>query len=166
MAVTDPFVWQHDGMVSAWLFFGFSGHLDYNAAAMAAHRAYDEATSRHPPDSLIGAGTRTWTGVYRDAEPVDFVLIAHPIMTWRMLAEGITGAQMVVYEGKEFRFSVSLDGAGLVAGYGWMMRRGSTPGNIAGSMNDTESNVPWPTDLAATLTAVAEVKVNASRVNV
>lgn len=153
-------------MVSAWVFFGFFGHLDYNAAAMAAHRAYEEATNRHPPDSLIGVGTRIWTGVYRDAEPVDFVLTACPSMTWRMLAEGITGAQMVVDERKEFRFSVLLDGEGQAAGYGWMKRRGSVPGNIAGSRNDTGSTVTWPTDLAATLTAVAEVKVNASRVDV
>ncbi|KAL9022967.1 MAG: hypothetical protein Q9180_008465, partial [Flavoplaca navasiana] len=87
-AISDPFIWSHTGMLSSWTFFGFFGHLDYNAAATAARQAFNEANFGHQPDDLIGAGLKTWTGIYHDAEPVALMLNARRWMTWRMCANG------------------------------------------------------------------------------
>ncbi|KAL8836979.1 MAG: hypothetical protein Q9176_005980 [Flavoplaca citrina] len=152
-------------MLSSWTFFGFFGHLDYNAAATAARQAFDEASFGHQPDDKIGAGLRSWTGFYRDAEPVAFVLNARPWMTWRILAEGITGAQMVVYNGKEFRFAAFVEGMPEAAGFGWMKRTGPSL-RIGGVAASNVTDGIWPTDLAGTLEEVAKVKTEASRVNV
>ena len=162
--MSDPFVWSHSGMLSSWTFFGFFGHLDYNAAATAARQAFDEASFGHQPDDEIGAGLKSWTGFYRDAEPVAFVLNARPWMTWRILAEGITGAQMVVYNGKEFRFAVHVEGMPEAAGFGWMKRTGPSL-RIGGVAASNVTDGTWPTDLAGTLEEVAKVKIEASRVN-
>ncbi|KAL8853697.1 MAG: hypothetical protein Q9221_001508 [Calogaya cf. arnoldii] len=162
-AVPDPFLYHDDGMVTTWSFFGYFGHLDPNAAATAARSAYYVATQQFRPDSPIG-GTKTWTGVYRDAEPVAFVLITRSTMTWRMLAEGITGAQMVVGNKKEFRFVVFADGVQGPVGFGYMKRASSS--NITGARNGTGSDATWPTDLAAALEEVAAVKADAEKVNV
>lgn len=148
-------------MISTWVFFGYSGHLDSNAAAMAAQHALAETMHGHVFEDLIDAGTRTWTGVYRYSEPVEFVLNVRPGMTWRMLAEGITGAQIVVAEGKEFRFLVLIDGTDEACGHGWMRRKGSLNGITPGAWNGTGSNATWPTELE-----VAEVKAEASGLNV
>lgn len=56
---------------------------------------------------------------------MDLVLVAGRAMTWRMLAEGITGAQMVVYEGKETNFVVLAEGIEGEVGSGQIKRRGS-----------------------------------------
>lgn len=152
-------------MLSSWTFFGFFGQLDHNAAATAARQAYNEANFGHQPDDPIGAGLKTWTGIYRDAEPVAFVLNARPWMTWRMLTEGITGAQMVVHNGKEFRFVVLVEGMSEAAGFGWMKKTGPSL-QIGGGAASNETDGTWPTDLAGTLEEVAKVKIEASRVNV
>ena len=164
--VIDPFIWHHTGMVCTWVFFGYFGHMDYNAAAMAARSAYYEANDPYLLDTLMGTETRIWTGVYRDAEPVQFVLRPRAFMTWRMLVEGITGVQMVVGGGQELQFGVLVDGMPEVAGYGWVKRRSTNPNlRMAGARNETGSNGTGPSDLTASLTAMAEAKAEASPVN-
>lgn len=163
--VIDPFIWHRTGMVCTWVFFGYFGHMDYNAAAMAARSAYHEASNPYLLDTLMGTETRTWTGVYRDAEPVQFVLRPRAFMTWRMLMEGITGAQMAVGGGQELQFGVLVVGMPEAAGYGWVKRRSTNPHwrMMAGARNETGwSNVTGPSDLAASLTAMAEAKAEAS----
>ncbi|KAL8888564.1 MAG: hypothetical protein Q9192_006157 [Flavoplaca navasiana] len=82
-----------------------------------------------------------------------------------MLAEGITGAQMVVYNGKEFRYAVFVEGMPEAAGFGWMKRTGPSL-RIGGVAPSNVMDGTWPTDLAETLEEVAKVKIEASRVNV
>ncbi|KAL8917368.1 MAG: hypothetical protein Q9208_007986 [Pyrenodesmia sp. 3 TL-2023] len=124
--VTDPFLWHQPPMLSTWVFFGYHGYLDPSAAAMAASTAFSEATYNHAPDRPIGAGTKTWSATYRGGETVDLVLmVPSEAMTWRMLAEGITGAQMVVYERKETNFVVLAEGIEGEVGLGQIKRRGS-----------------------------------------
>ncbi|KAL8986955.1 MAG: hypothetical protein Q9177_003792, partial [Variospora cf. flavescens] len=118
-----PFYWHHTGMVSTWVFYGYRGQLDHNSAAMAALAAFSAAMHGHEPDGLIGEGTRVWSGTYRDADTVDLLLNARPNMTWRMLMEGITGAQMVAYEGKEFQFRILAEGFDEHVGTGHFTRR-------------------------------------------
>lgn len=165
--VIDPFIWHRTGMVCTWVFFGYFGHMDFNAAAMAARSAYREASNPYLLDTLMRTETRTWTGVYRDAEPVQFVLRPRAFMTWRMLMEGITGAQMVVGGGKELQFGVLVDGMPETAGYGWVKRRSTNSylRMMAGARNETGSNVTGPSDLATSLTAMAEAKAEASPVH-
>ncbi|KAI4147404.1 MAG: hypothetical protein LQ341_001808, partial [Variospora aurantia] len=118
-----PFYWHHTGMVSTWVFYGYRGQLDHNSAAMAALAAFSAAMHGHEPDGLIGEGTRVWSGTYHDADTVDLLLNARPNMTWRMLMEGITGAQMVAYEGKEFQFRILAEGFDEHVGTGHFTRR-------------------------------------------
>lgn len=110
-------------MVSTWVFYDYHGHFNHNAAAMAAQAALSDAMFGHPRDSQIGQGTKVWSGTYRDAGTVDLILNARPGMTWRMLIEGITGAQMLAYEGKEYQFMVLAEGFDEHVGFGQVRRR-------------------------------------------
>ncbi|KAL8993052.1 MAG: hypothetical protein Q9169_006632 [Polycauliona sp. 2 TL-2023] len=161
--VSDPFIFQHVGMLSSWVFHGYWGHLDFHAATMAARKAYNEAVNRHRPDDPIGPHPHTWAGVYRDTEPVEFTLYARPGMTWKMLAEGIRGAQMVVFGRKEFRFSVLMNVGAEAAGFGWMKRVGSFPpqqGQGANNASEASSDDP-----AAVTAETARVRAGASSAN-
>ncbi|KAI4118745.1 MAG: hypothetical protein LQ345_001264 [Seirophora villosa] len=121
--IPQPFHWHHSGMVSTWVFYDYHGHFNHNAAAMAAQAALSDAMFGHPRDSQIGQGTKVWSGTYRDAGTVDLILNARPGMTWRMLIEGITGAQMLAYEGKEYQFMVLAEGFDEHVGFGQVRRR-------------------------------------------
>lgn len=116
-------------MITKWIFFDFHGHLDHNAAAMAASAAFSEATYNHAPDDLIGTTFKTWSASYRGGETVDLVLLPGVTMTWRMLEEGITGAQMVVFEGKEINFVVLMGDSAEEVGWGQIRRRGDEARN-------------------------------------
>ncbi len=111
-------------MITKWIFFDFHGHLDHNAAAMAASTAFSEATHGHAPDDLIGVNTKTWSATYRGGETVDLVLLPGAAMTWGMLKEGITGAQMLVFEKKEMNFVVLMEESAKEVGWGQIRRRG------------------------------------------
>ncbi|KAL8789309.1 MAG: hypothetical protein Q9213_001232 [Squamulea squamosa] len=160
VAIDDPFIWHNNNMVSTWIFFGYSGHLEYNAAAAAARLAFIEAIA-HPPNQLIGTEQRVWTGTYLDAPAVDFVLFARPSMTWKMLAEGMTGAQMVFYGHRECRFSVTLGDITQLVGLGQIKE--SAPGRGVDMNRATGSNTTRPTDLAEQF---SQVRAKASQLHV
>ena len=162
VGIDDPFIWHYGDMVSTWVFFGYSRSMDYNAAAMALRRASSEANS-HPPDDLIGSGLRSWIGVYRDAQPVEMVLVARAGMTWNMLAEGTTGAQMVVFGGKEYQFAVMVRGEAEPLGYGHIRRRYSASGENALVGTSGGANATLRSDLAEGL---VRAKAYASRFHV
>lgn len=130
-------------MISTWVFFGYWGHLDYNAAAAAGRLASAEAT-HHNPDTPIGVPTRTWSAAYRDSETVDLVLVARPDMTWKMLAEGITGLQMLVFGGKELNFVITARGVEGHVGYGQMKRREAASGRGLAARVVRESGTTLP----------------------
>ncbi|KAL8915008.1 MAG: hypothetical protein Q9171_000448 [Xanthocarpia ochracea] len=114
---------------------------------MALRQASSEANA-HLLDDLIGAGPRSWRGVYRDAQPVEMLLVAQEGMTWKMLAEGITGAQMVVFGGKECHFAIIVPGAAKALGYGQIKRTNSASGGNAVVGTSRGSNATLPSDLA------------------
>ncbi|KAL8769232.1 MAG: hypothetical protein Q9209_004733 [Squamulea sp. 1 TL-2023] len=147
-------------MVSTWIFFGYSEYLDYQAANTAARLALTEAIA-HPPNSLIGTEKRVWTGTYRDAPAVDFVLFPRSSMTWKMLAEGITGAQMVVYGQKQFRFAVTLGSITELVGLGHVRIREVAPGRGADLNRVTGSNTTRPIDVAEQF---SQVRAKASQI--
>ncbi|KAL8747566.1 MAG: hypothetical protein Q9184_007582, partial [Pyrenodesmia sp. 2 TL-2023] len=91
-------------------FYGFRGHLSRRCAALAWNRVFDEAVDGHHFDALIGTHARRWTANCPDDGIVDVVVLPRPGMTWRMLAEGVRGAKMVVSSGVEFRFEVMAEG--------------------------------------------------------
>ncbi|KAL8668469.1 MAG: hypothetical protein Q9168_006905, partial [Polycauliona sp. 1 TL-2023] len=166
--ISDPFIFHHTDMRSFWTFYDYTGHLDYNAATTAAREAYNEAIyGHHDFDDPIGHGTTTriWNGVHGSPEVVDFVLIARPGMTWRMLAEGITGAQMLVYQKKEFKFVV-FDGDSAEVGEGLVWSRRPVPRSEEGNGNETAGDVASPAALAARMANVTEVRLTASGLNI
>ncbi|KAL8904671.1 MAG: hypothetical protein Q9207_003121 [Kuettlingeria erythrocarpa] len=91
---------------------------------MAASTAFSEATHDHAPDRLIGVDVKTWSAKYRGGETVDLVLLPGAAMTWRMLAEGITGVQMLAFEKKEILFVVLMEDSAQEVGWGQIRRRG------------------------------------------
>ncbi|KAL8919844.1 MAG: hypothetical protein Q9208_006577 [Pyrenodesmia sp. 3 TL-2023] len=110
-------------MLSTWKFYGYRGHLSRRCAGLAWNRVFNEAVDDHHFDALIGTHARRWTVNCPDDGIVDVVVFPRPGMTWRMLAEGVKGAAMVILSGVEFRFEVTAEGIEEEVGYGETTRR-------------------------------------------
>lgn len=119
----DPFIWHHPTMTSSWEFYGFHGHLSQRAGNFAWNQAFLEAVNEHEIDSPIGTRMRRWSGVFPDDGTVDVVVAPLPGMTWRMLVEGVRGAELVLFSRVEFRFEISAQGVEGIVGYGETTRR-------------------------------------------
>lgn len=119
----DPFTWHLDTMISIWTYHDFRGYLSHRAGSLAWDMAYAEAMSdQHDIDDEIGERMRRWSGVVPDQGTVDLVLAAKPGMTWRMLVEGVRGAELVLFSRVEFKFRITVEGKGVV-GVGEIIRR-------------------------------------------
>lgn len=123
----DPYIWHRDSMVSTWKFHGSHGYFSRRAASLAWSRVFNEAVEDHHIDGLIGTHGRRWSAAFPDDGTVDVLLFPRPQMTWRMLAEGFQGAELVIFSGREFRFSITAEGAEEEVGYGETSRRKSLP---------------------------------------
>lgn len=113
-------------MVSTWEFYDYRGYLPRRTATVVWNRAFDEAVGDHDLDSLIGTRMERWTATFPDEGTVDVVLAPGREMTWKMLAEGIRGAETVISSGVEFKFLVKVGGVDNVVGYGETIRRKSS----------------------------------------
>lgn len=121
----DPFIWHHDPMISTWTYYDYRGYISHRAGSFAWDRAYTEAMSKEDIDSEIGSSMRRWSGVVPDDGTVDLILAPLPGMTWRMLVEGLRGAELVLFSRVEFRFQLRAEGVEGILGHGETTRRKS-----------------------------------------
>ncbi|KAL9603550.1 MAG: hypothetical protein Q9219_001052 [cf. Caloplaca sp. 3 TL-2023] len=122
LTLPDPFIWHHALMTTTWEFHDFESYLPRSAAGAAWRRVFDEAVNKHDLNDKIEGRLKRWTGASPDGT-VDIVMAPGREMTWKMLVEGIRGAEMVVYTGVEFEFLVTAEGFRGVAAYGETRRR-------------------------------------------
>ncbi|KAL9027038.1 MAG: hypothetical protein Q9196_004379 [Gyalolechia fulgens] len=112
-------------MTSSWEFYAFRGHLSKRAGLFAWNRAFTEAVDDHELDKPMGTRMRRWSGVFPDDGTVDVVVAPLPGMTWRMLVEGVRGAELVLASRVEFKFQIMAEGLEGIVGYGETTRRRS-----------------------------------------
>lgn len=110
-------------MISTWQFHSSHDYFSRRAASLAWSRVFNEAVDDHNLDGLIGTHARRWSAVFPDDGTVDVTLFPRPYMTWRMLAEGFQGAELVIFSGREFRFSIMAEGIEAEVGYGETVKR-------------------------------------------
>ena len=141
----NPFIWHRDPMISTWRFYGYTGYIPRRCATLVWYRAFNEAVDQHDVDSRIGTHTKRWSVNFPDEGTVDVVLNPGPQMTWRMLAEGIGGAEMVISTRVEFKFMVFVDDVEM--GYGSTTKRKSLA--IGATSKGRRSRLALPAGLPA-----------------
>ncbi|KAL8719537.1 MAG: hypothetical protein Q9225_003458 [Loekoesia sp. 1 TL-2023] len=142
LTLPDPFIWHHDPMVSTWEFYDYKGYLSRRSATLAWNRVFDEAVDDHDFDSLIGTRMKRWSATVPDEGTVDVILVPGREMTWKMLAEGIRGAERVIPSGVEFKFFISTEGVQKVIGHGETIRRKSSISREKLEARDTRLALP------------------------